>query len=97
MWSADGREIYFTPGPGRPLISVAVTTTGGFAFGLAPPMSRSFMGLAPSLQRPYDAARDGKRFLGLTTVEGLDPTVISELRVVLNWFEELRARATPRP
>ena len=96
-WSADGKEIYFNPGPNRPMTGVAVTTTRGFAFGPAPPVARSFMGLAPQLQRPYDTARDGKRFVGLTTVAGLDPTVNSEIRVVLNWFEELRARATSRP
>ena len=93
-WSSDGRELFYNPGPNLPMTGVSVTTTRGFAFGAAPAVSRSFLGLAPTLQRPYDTARDGKRFLGLTSTDQANPAANSnQIQVVLNWFDELRARA----
>ena len=35
-WSSDGKELFYNPGPGRPMTVVTVTTTRGFAFGAAP-------------------------------------------------------------
>jgi serine/threonine-protein kinase len=92
-WSSDGKELFYNPGPNRPMTAVTVTTTHGFALGAAPSITRSFMGLAPILQRPYDPARDGKRFLGLTSSDAADPALSNQINVVLNWFDELRARA----
>ena len=91
-WSADGKEMYFIPGPSRPLTAVTVNTTRGFAVGPLPPISRMFLGDAPTAQRPYDTARDSKRFLGLTSGDGGDPTQANQIHVVINWFEELRRR-----
>ena len=96
-WSSDGKELFFNPGPGRPMTGIAVTTTRGFAFGAAPPVARAFLGLSPLAQRPYDTARDGKRFLGLLSGTAVNAAAAKRIHVVLNWFEERRARATPRP
>jgi Tol biopolymer transport system component len=95
VWSSDGKELYYTPGAGNRLTAVTVTASQGFAFGPAPPVARLFVNQAPEATRTFDVARDGKRFLGLLSPDALtaDPSARPELRVVLNWFEELKARA----
>ncbi|MDO8679354.1 MAG: protein kinase [Acidobacteriota bacterium] len=93
MWSSDGKELFYNPGPGPPLTGVSVSTTRGFAFGAAPGVTKAFTVLSPTQQRPYDAARDGKRFLGLISADQPSALTGSDIQIVLNWFEELRARA----
>lgn len=93
-WSADGKEPYYNPGPSSRLVAVTVMASQGFGFGPAPPVAKPFMSAGSNVERPYDVARDGKRFLGLLAA-GAASTASSrpELRVVLNWFDELKARA----
>ena len=71
-----------------------VTTHPSFTFGEAVPVPRPFQGAAPISERPYDISRDGQHFLGLIdavqTQSGAPAT--QQIQVVLNWFEELRAR-----
>ncbi len=97
-WSKDGKELYYTPGAGSRLVAVTVMASQGFAFGPAPPVTRPFTNAAPSFERTYDVARDGKRFLGLISASAATPAGPSrpEIRVVLNWFDELKARAPIR-
>jgi serine/threonine-protein kinase len=96
VWSADGRELFYTPGPGNRLLSTAVMTTPSFSFGQASPLPRLFMNAPPSVARPYDVTRD-KRFLGLRTDVGSDGRPIApQIHVVLNWFEELTRRVPVR-
>jgi hypothetical protein len=93
-WSADGKTLYYTPGAGNRMVALTVMASQGFAFGPAPPVGRPFTNLSPAFERPFDVTRDGKRFLSLTSASvaaaGLQRP---ELRVVLNWFDELKARA----
>ena len=44
--------------------------------------------------RPYDVAPNGQRFLMLTNAESRDNRGVlqQQINVVLNWFEELKAR-----
>jgi eukaryotic-like serine/threonine-protein kinase len=95
VWSSDGKELYYTPGGGDRLTAVTVTASQGFAFGPAAPVVRLFANVSPAFARTYDVARDGTRFLGLLVPDALnaDATARHEVRVVLNWFEELKARA----
>jgi Tol biopolymer transport system component len=95
VWSSDGKELYYTPGAGYRLTAVTVTASQGFAFGPAPAVARLFVNQSPSVTRTFDVARDGKRFLGLLSPDALDadPSARPEIRVVLHWFEELKARA----
>ena len=94
VWSSDGKELFYTPGGGQRLIGVTVTASQGFAFAPAPPVVRPFINHSGASERPFDAAHDGKRFLGLIPA-GADSAAPArtEMRVVLNWFEELKARA----
>jgi hypothetical protein len=48
MWSPDGKELFYTPGPSYRLTALRGTTAGGFAFGLAPAVSRPFWNMAPA-------------------------------------------------
>jgi hypothetical protein len=91
LWSPDGTELFYTPGPGSRMMRVPVTFTPAVSFGTATALERPFSNLASSSDRPYDIMREGQRFLGLT-----DPLMTAEgmrsVTVVLNWSEELKDR-----
>jgi hypothetical protein len=94
MWSPDGAELLFTPGPGSVLNVVRVTTRPSFTFGEATPVPRLFVSRAPNLERPFDISHDGRRFLGLIDAAQAQtgaPAAL-QIQVVLNWFEELKAK-----
>ncbi len=95
IWSPDGRELVFTPGAFSRLDAVRVATQPSFTFGEAVPVPRTFQNTGPALERPYDFSRDGQRFLGLvdTAVTQGGATAAPRIQVVLNWFEELKAKA----
>ena len=94
MWSPDGAELSFSPGPNR-LDAVRVTTHPSFTFGEGMPVLRPFQGASPAYERPYDISRDGQHFLGLIDASQTQSgaPVTPRIEVVLNWFEELKARA----
>jgi hypothetical protein len=65
----------------------------GFGFGPAP-VTRPFTYASGVAERTYDVARDGKRFLGvMSPVAASTPSSRPKIRVVLNWFDELKSRA----
>ena len=79
--------------------AVTVTTQPTFAFGNPTPITippywwDSFNDVA----RQYDVEADGQRFVGLilagsATSNDASASTNPEIRVVLNWFEELKAR-----
>jgi serine/threonine-protein kinase len=93
VWSPDGSELLYTPGPGNRLTSVPITTTPSFSTGEVRLVPRVFLNTPPVVARPYDIARDGKRFIGLRADVGADGRPIPPvIQVVLNWFEELKQR-----
>ena len=94
VWSSDSKELYYNPGPGPRLVAVTVMASQGFGFGPAPPVAKSFAANSGLVERTYDVARDGKRFLGLMSAGAAATGPLRpELRVVLNWFDELKSRA----
>lgn len=94
LWSADGKELFFTPPNQLTVVSVATQPT--FTVGNPVPLPRGFMAgkAAGASARPYDITQDGKRFIGMITAgETLSgATVTPQIQVVLNWFEELKAK-----
>ena len=93
VWSSDGKELYYSPGPGSRLVAVTVMASQGFGVRSAPPVAKPFYSSSSSIERSYDVARDGKRFLGLLPAgEASTASSRPELRVVLHWWEELKAR-----
>jgi hypothetical protein len=75
------------------MAAVRVTTRPSFAVGEAMPVPRPFNTAAPFIERPYDISRDGQHFLGLIdAAQTQSGAPAPQIQVVLNWFEELKAR-----
>jgi eukaryotic-like serine/threonine-protein kinase len=95
-WSPDGKELFYDP---RITVfeSVSVTTQPAFAFGKAVAVPRLFQGSPVSSRTPYDITPDG-RFLGLITAGHMEYVrgSVDQIQVVLNWFEDLKARVPTR-
>jgi Tol biopolymer transport system component len=101
VWSPDGRELMYIPAmASAQLATVRVTARDGLTFGV-PVTSPFWIIPASSLAQPraYDILPDG-RFVGLIDAsdpDGSPANGTSEIRVVLNWFEELKARVQSAP
>ncbi len=99
VWAPDGRELMYVPAAASgQLATVRVTAHDGLTFGA--PVTSPFRITANHLitqTRAYDVLPDG-RFVGLIDASEPDGSLAngtSEIRVVLNWFEELKARVQP--
>jgi len=90
MWSRDGQELFFVPGPGV-FMAVTVRTQPTFTFTLPVRVPRGFAVAPPAASRPFDMTSDG-RILGVGAVGQSPGALRQEIHVVLNWFEELKAR-----
>jgi eukaryotic-like serine/threonine-protein kinase len=95
VWSPDGKALFYIPGPGQ-LHMVRIETQPAFSAGEVVRLAQQPFGIAgaPWFERPYDIGRDGQRVLGV-----IDATLVqtqlgtpeaSQIRVVLNWGEELK-------
>jgi serine/threonine-protein kinase len=92
LWS--GKELSYIPGPGR-FVGVNVETQPSFSVGNPVNIARVFqIANGPTDVRNHDVTPDGKRFIGITAALTADESAASlpEIRVVLNWFTELKAR-----
>jgi Tol biopolymer transport system component len=94
IWSRNGKELFHEPGPSQ-LIMIPVQTEPALAFGspVSLPDAGRFGGVSPLFLRDRDLTPDGQRFIAPVFIDqdGRE-TGPSEIRVVLNWFEELKAR-----
>jgi Tol biopolymer transport system component len=90
LWTADGRELYFSSIDGRQMFAVSI------APGSPPVVSRPrviFEGefLAPQTGfHPYDLARDGRLVFIQTGTGRSDSAATASLVLVQNWFAELK-------
>ena len=88
MWTQDGRELVYRDGDKVMAVSIDLATgsTGAPRVLFAGPYPDN-----PGWTRPrsYDVTPDGERFL-MTRLSGEQPQ--PRIVVVLNWFEELRAK-----
>jgi Tol biopolymer transport system component len=91
-WSPDGKELFYVPRIGG-FEAVGVTTEPTFAFGTAVAVPRPFLLGPPNSPTLYDIAPDGK-FVGLITAGQTESGAakVPQIQLVLNWFEELKAR-----
>jgi len=90
QWSRDGKELFFIPAPAQ-FLAVPVKTDPTFAFGAPVPIVRRFGLAPPGSQRPYDVLPDGRFVAVSSAIEDLAGGS-EQIRVVQNWFEELRTR-----
>ena len=100
VWARDGRELLYNQGGPSDITVVPLTLSPAFAAAEAVKVPRRFVSHPANLPRPHDAAPDGK-LLSLTGTARTDTLsaaaapsapVSEELRIVLNWLEELRAK-----
>ena len=93
LWSPDGKELFYS-GPASKLMAVTIKTQP-FAFSdpVELPMPR-FIQIGPASHRNFDITPDGKRFIMVFAARQTQPEgrPSAELRVVLNWLEELKQR-----
>jgi serine/threonine-protein kinase len=96
-WSPDGKELFYVPRIFE-FEAVSVTTTPTFSFGNAARVPRPFQPGAPNGRTLFDVTPDGK-FVGpfLPGSASAAVRVSPSIQVVLNWFEELRARVPRNP
>jgi hypothetical protein len=74
------------------LSAVTITTTPRFGFSHPSELPPAGVMGPPATPRHYDIFRDGT-FLGLIPARtGQQPAGPQQVHVVLNWFDELRAR-----
>jgi len=52
VWSPDGKELFFSPGPGNRFNVVSISTQPAFSFGEAVALTKSFDKAPPSFERP---------------------------------------------
>lgn len=93
IWSRDGSELFFTPAPSQFFV-VTVRTTPEFSFSPPRPIIRRFGLAPPAAPRPFDILPDG-RLVAVDAVNLAGDQRTQQMHVVLNWFEELRARLPP--
>ena len=65
VWSPNGKELFFTPGPVNRVSVVSISAQPAFTVGEEVPLARPFVNVGPGLERPFDISHDGQRFLGL--------------------------------
>jgi len=94
-WAPSGREVFYetpAPEPGRiKMMAVDVTLSPAFVAG-TPHMLFEFQTVPGSPHRHYDVSRDG-RFLIVRGPERPAPPPVTQMVMVLNWFEELKRLA----
>src|SRR5262249_7935993 len=94
LWSPDGKELFYIPGPSQ-FRKVSISTQPNFTFGNPEPAPNgSFIEYGPFVPRSYDITPDGKRFLGVVPISASEngAPVPSQINVVLHWFTELQQR-----
>jgi len=92
VWAQDGSALLEIPSPGL-IERVPVTTVPVFNFGNPQNVPRVYQAGPPGTRRAFDMAPDG-RVLGLVAPGQVIGTEgAGQIVVVVNWFQELRARA----
>ena len=87
MWSRDGRELFYRQGDQMMVVSVAP----GAEFSAGRPRRLFEMRFDAGDNGPnYDVSPDAKWFVMPRSDRG---QVLGELHLVLNWFDEIKARA----
>ena len=88
VWRRDGKELFYVPAPAR-FSAVAVKTAPIFSFTAPVDLPRGFGSSTPTEPRTFDIMADG-RIVGV--VASVPQSQVQQIHVVLNWFEELKAK-----
>jgi Tol biopolymer transport system component len=88
LWSRDGKELFFVPSPSR-FMAVTINASPTFRFTNPVSVPRSFGVAIPGSPRTFDMMPDG-RFVGVAPQQSPVGSGPAQIRVVLNWTEELK-------
>jgi Tol biopolymer transport system component len=95
LWSRDGRQLFYHNATTNKLIVVDVQTEPSFTFGTPTPLPIEGT-IHPLAQRNYDITPDGKQLLVVLPAASARSDSVArptqQINIVLNWFEELKAR-----
>jgi hypothetical protein len=98
LWSPDGRELFYFPG-GSQMVSVSVATQPSLTLGNPTPLPGGFSSNTTQTDpRNHDVTVDGRRFISVVDsaqIQSRAPAA-PQIRVVLNWQEELKQRVPTR-
>jgi Tol biopolymer transport system component len=89
-WNRNGRELFYRSG--KKMMAVDVTTQPSFSAGKPRVLFEGeyFVSQFPLMGTAYDVSPDGQRFLMVKETERA--TSVTQINVVLNWFEELKQK-----
>ncbi len=90
LWSRDGRELFFSP-RGR-FVGVPVETSGSLRIGNPIDLPAAAVNKGPTTARNMDVMPDGRFLIVVDAGRTEQRTDREPIQVVLNWFEELKAR-----
>ena len=91
LWFPEGKALFYISRPGG-FERVPFGTEPIVGFGNSAPVPFNFRTGGPALRAQYHIMPDG-RILGLVSAaDDAGMPAVSEIRVVLNWFEELKAK-----
>ncbi len=93
VWARNGRELFFRQGERMMVVDISTTPTLSASRPRVLFVGRFEMGFLVPGARYYDVSADSQRFLMLRSEDLAAPR---QLRLVVNWFEELE-RLVPRP
>jgi hypothetical protein len=98
-WNPNGREILFVslPGPTGQRRMMAAQFTPGSPKPIGLPrelfsFDEGDLGMIDYPIRPYDVAVNGQRFYTVHRVTTPPPPKVTHINLILNWFEELKAK-----
>jgi hypothetical protein len=91
VWSDDGKELYYIPGPGEFAV-IDVQTTPRFEFGNPKSIKQVLQNYPPGFPRQYDITPNGRLLGRLNADQSTTGPLTSQIHVVLNWFTELKER-----
>lgn len=96
LWSRDGKTLYVTARPGG-VDAIPVVTAPTFAFGNALTIPHRYRTAAPANPRTHDILPDG-RFIaaGLSSRANPGGGLGADIRIVINWFEDVKSRLPGR-
>ncbi len=103
FWSRDGKELFYFGNRGNSLVSTTLAFNGGLTAGRPLPVPGDHPSNTTALsQLNYDITPDGRGFVFTRPVSGPGAGADaqggrSSVKVVLNWFEELKRLVPARP
>jgi Tol biopolymer transport system component len=95
VWSPDGKSLFYNPAP-TTFETVNVTTHPTFAFGNPAQVRKVFTMGPPAVRRAYDITPGGRLVGVVAPGQTAGPSSAPPIHVVLNWFDDLRARVPVR-